>query len=93
MHLLSKPPGPPPHPSPPALALPQPTYSLSASDPAKFVRAAGHPDVSFLHDRELSFEEVRGPARGHELGTRCQYHGKGGSGGAWCVRLECGSAA
>lgn len=38
----------------------QPMYSFASStDRARFVRAAGHPDVAFLHDQELSFEQVR----------------------------------
>ncbi len=38
----------------------EPMYGFSNNkDPAKFVRAAGHPDVYFVQDPELSFDQVR----------------------------------
>jgi hypothetical protein len=42
----------------------QPVYGLAAKDPSKFVRATGHPDVFFVQDRELSFDQVRTAAAG-----------------------------
>mmetsp|Transcript_40187 Transcript_40187/g.89167 ORF Transcript_40187/g.89167 Transcript_40187/m.89167 type:complete len:753 (+) Transcript_40187:85-2343(+) len=36
----------------------EPVYGFNNRDPAKYVRATGHPDVYFVQDRELSFEQV-----------------------------------
>eukprot|EP00963_Diacronema_lutheri_P001418 scaffold86_cov338-Pavlova_lutheri.AAC.81 len=40
----------------------KPAYGLSRRDPLRFLRAAGHPDVYYLEDKELSMEElIEGP--------------------------------
>jgi len=36
----------------------QPLYGFGNKDPARFVRAAGHPDVFYVEDRELSVDQV-----------------------------------
>ncbi|KAG1668853.1 hypothetical protein FOA52_004948 [Chlamydomonas sp. UWO 241] len=36
----------------------EPVYGFGDKDPAKFVRATGHPDVCLLQDRELSFDRL-----------------------------------
>ena len=36
----------------------QPLYGFSGKDPARFARAAGHQDLLYLHDPELTFEQV-----------------------------------
>eukprot|EP00955_Chlamydomonas_euryale_P083858 363897-Chlamydomonas_euryale.AAC.13 len=62
---------------------PQPLYGLGDKDPAKFVRATGHPDVCLLKDRELSFEQVMGSRVGlarqsHAVNSRDRRIGVGG---------------
>lgn len=40
----------------------QPAYGLSRRDPLRFLRAAGHPDVYYLEDKDMSMEElIEGP--------------------------------
>ena len=36
----------------------QPLYGFGSKDPARFARAAGHQDLLYIHDAELSFEQV-----------------------------------
>ena len=36
----------------------QPLYGFGSEDPARFARAAGHQDLLYVHDSELSFEQV-----------------------------------
>lgn len=36
----------------------QPLYGFGSKDPARFARAAGHQDLLYVHDSELSFEQV-----------------------------------
>ena len=36
----------------------QPLYGFGGKDPARFARAAGHQDLVYVHDPELSFEQV-----------------------------------
>ncbi|KAF5837507.1 hypothetical protein DUNSADRAFT_4254 [Dunaliella salina] len=38
----------------------QPLYGFSNKDPAKYIKAAGHPDLYCLQDKELSIEQLRG---------------------------------
>ena len=37
----------------------QPLYGFGGKDPARFARAAGHQDLLYVHDPELSFEQVQ----------------------------------
>ena len=36
----------------------QPLYGFGGKDPARFARAAGHQDLVYVHDPELTFEQV-----------------------------------
>ena len=36
----------------------QPLYGFGGKDPARFARAAGHQDLLYVHDPELTFEQV-----------------------------------
>ncbi len=36
----------------------QPLYGFGGKDPARFARAAGHQDLLYMHDPELTFEQV-----------------------------------
>lgn len=37
----------------------QPLYGFGGKDPARFAKAAGHQDLLYVHDPELSFEQVQ----------------------------------
>jgi hypothetical protein len=53
-----------PSPLPPvhAALAPQPLYGFGSRDPARFVRASGHPDLFFLADPERPFSQARATA-------------------------------
>eukprot|EP00232_Nephroselmis_pyriformis_P011453 CAMPEP_0182887652 /NCGR_PEP_ID=MMETSP0034_2-20130328/20963_1 /TAXON_ID=156128 /ORGANISM="Nephroselmis pyriformis, Strain CCMP717" /LENGTH=144 /DNA_ID=CAMNT_0025021029 /DNA_START=47 /DNA_END=478 /DNA_ORIENTATION=- len=36
----------------------EPMYGFGNKDPLRFVRAAGHPDVFYVEDRDLSFSQI-----------------------------------
>lgn len=37
----------------------QPLYGFGGKDPARFAKAAGHQDLLYVHDPELTFEQVQ----------------------------------
>ena len=44
---------------PDSIVLLQPLYGFAGKDPARFARAAGHQDLLYVHDPEMTFEQVR----------------------------------
>jgi len=37
----------------------QPVYGFSSKDPAKFLRVAAHPELMYMQDPEVSFNQVQ----------------------------------